>query len=85
MPTFMKQTWHHYSTAPHRLMFLPGMIQLVLTVIYWGIELAGRYTTWWSPLTLNVPGFALRGELWRYKEITTFRHPLSTGQVPVLR
>ncbi|MCG5499773.1 NnrS family protein [Ectothiorhodospira lacustris] len=66
MPTFMKQTWHHYSAAPHRLMFLPGMIQLVLTVIYWGIELAGRYTTWWSPLTLNVPGFALHPFLMLY-------------------
>ncbi|MFP4080018.1 MAG: NnrS family protein [Ectothiorhodospira sp.] len=66
MQHVLLKTWQQYSAAPHRMMFLPGMAQLVLVMIYWMAELAGRYTAWWSPLSLNVPGFAIHPFLMLY-------------------
>jgi uncharacterized protein involved in response to NO len=37
-------------------MFLAGSIQLVLTLLFWCIELVGRYTSLWSPLEMIIPG-----------------------------
>lgn len=85
------KTWNQYSATPHRLMFLPGMIQLLLVVIYWGIELTGRYTTLWSPLSLNIPGFALHPFLMLYGVfpffmfgflMTTYPRWMNTTEIP---
>jgi uncharacterized protein involved in response to NO len=38
----MPRLWSTHTAAPHRVMFLPGAIQLVLTMLWWGIELEGR-------------------------------------------
>lgn len=35
--------FHHLSAAPHRSLFLAGAMQGVLTVLWWLIDLAGRY------------------------------------------
>lgn len=35
--------WHHLSAAPHRGMFLAGTLQGVLTLLWWVVDLAGRY------------------------------------------
>lgn len=40
--------------APHRVMFLAGGLQLVATILFWTIELAGRYTAWYAPLNTTV-------------------------------
>jgi uncharacterized protein involved in response to NO len=36
--------WEVFSAAPHRMMFLPGAIQLVLTMLWWAVDLEGRFT-----------------------------------------
>ncbi|MEY6433896.1 NnrS family protein [Thioalkalicoccus limnaeus] len=59
-------TWHHFTAAPHRVMFVSGMLQLPLTLVYWAIELTGRHTGLWSPLATQVPGFALHPFLMLY-------------------
>ncbi|HDN27178.1 MAG TPA: NnrS family protein [Thioploca sp.] len=42
--------WKIFSAAPHRMMFFGGMLQILLTMVWWLIELLGRYTHWWTPL-----------------------------------
>ncbi len=36
-------TWDHLSAAPHRSLFLVGALQGVITLIWWLVDLAGRY------------------------------------------
>ncbi len=43
----MKVRWKIFSAAPHRMMFFGGMLQLILTIVWWLFELLGRYTDWW--------------------------------------
>jgi len=35
--------WHYISAAPHRSLFLVGALQGVITLLWWIIDLAGRY------------------------------------------
>jgi uncharacterized protein involved in response to NO len=35
--------WRHLAAAPHRAMFLAGSLQGVITLLWWVIDLAGRY------------------------------------------
>jgi uncharacterized protein involved in response to NO len=42
--------WQIFSAAPHRLLFFGGFLQLLLTMLWWGIELIARYTMLWPPL-----------------------------------
>ena len=37
-----------FFSASHRIMFFAGSIQLILVLLFWSIELAGRYTSLWS-------------------------------------
>jgi uncharacterized protein involved in response to NO len=43
-----------FFAAPHRVMFFAGSLQLVLVLLFWLIELAGRYTSLWDPFYLSV-------------------------------
>jgi len=45
---------HVFFTAPHRVMFFVGSLQLLLVLLFWVIELTGLYTSFWSPLELSV-------------------------------
>jgi uncharacterized protein involved in response to NO len=47
--------WKIFSAAPHRMMFFGGMLQIVLTIGWWLIELLGRYTNWWTPPPTVIP------------------------------
>lgn len=47
--------WETFTAAPHRMMFFAGAVQLVLPIIFWSIELMGRYTKLWSPLDALIP------------------------------
>ncbi|WP_127477139.1 NnrS family protein [Sulfurivermis fontis] len=48
--------WQTFSAAPHRMMMFGGAVQLVAVLLYWSIELFGRYTgVWPAPATL-LPG-----------------------------
>ena len=46
--------WEVFTAAPHRIMFLAGAVQLVLTLFFWSIELTGRYSELWLPLSLSI-------------------------------
>ncbi len=41
--TTLKNTWHTFTTAPHRMMMLGGATQGVLTLLWWLFDLLGRY------------------------------------------
>lgn len=38
----MPSTWATYTAAPHRVLFLPGAIQLVLAMLWWLLDLESR-------------------------------------------
>lgn len=35
--------WHHLSAAPHRSLFLVGALQGLITLLWWMLDLMGRY------------------------------------------
>lgn len=47
--------WSVFTAAPHRMMFFGGVFQLVSTLWFWSVELAGRYSGLWPPLQTSVP------------------------------
>ena len=51
----MKSFWNIFSAAPHRLFFFSGAVQLILPLLLWSIELIGRYTELWTPLSTVLP------------------------------
>ncbi len=51
----MKTQQPVFTTAPHRMMFFGGVLQIILVLVFWCIELAGRYTSWWVPLETTIP------------------------------
>ncbi len=50
--------WSVFSAAPHRMMFLGGMVQITLPLIWWGTELAGRYLGLPAPAMGIAPSWA---------------------------
>lgn len=44
-----------FSAAPHRMMFFGGAVQLIATLLFWGVELAGRHISGWTPLPTVLP------------------------------
>ncbi|MGA7802072.1 MAG: NnrS family protein [Gammaproteobacteria bacterium] len=51
----LREHWSVFTAAPHRVMMFAGALQLVVTLLFWGAELAGRYTRLWSPLPTVEP------------------------------
>ncbi len=51
----IEKFWNTFSAAPHRLFFFSGAIQLILPLLFWSVELLGRYTTIWTPLNTLIP------------------------------
>lgn len=47
--------WDTFTIAPHRMMFFGGVFQLIATLLFWSVELVGRYTGLWAPLVTTVP------------------------------
>jgi len=58
--------WRTLSAAPHRLMFLGGVVQMLVAVAWWGIELTGRYTGAWGTTTAAVPATWVHAYLMLY-------------------
>lgn len=61
-----------FTAAPHRMMFFGGAVQLIAVLLFWGIELAGRYTHWWEPLEISVPATSAHSFLMTYGLFTFF-------------
>lgn len=47
--------WRSLSAAPHRLFFLSGALQLLLTMAWWSVDLAGRYNGWLPVFSWTIP------------------------------
>jgi len=47
--------WPTFSAAPHRMFFFGGALQLLLTVAWWALDLAGRFNGWIAPIDWHVP------------------------------
>jgi uncharacterized protein involved in response to NO len=58
--------WNNFSAAPHRLFFFSGAIQLILPILFWLIELSGRYTDLISPLETVIPSTWAHGFIMIY-------------------
>jgi len=58
--------WNTFSAAPHRLFFFSGSVQLILPILFWSIELIGRYTSIWSPINTIIPSTWAHGFLMIY-------------------
>lgn len=58
--------WETFTSAPHRMMFFAGAIQLVLPVLFWAVELIGRHTELWSPLAVLIPATWAHGFIMLY-------------------
>ncbi|MCW8956324.1 MAG: NnrS family protein, partial [Gammaproteobacteria bacterium] len=55
-----------FTAAPHRMMFFAGAVQLLLPVLFWSIELIGRYTDLWTPLEIAIPSTWAHGFIMLY-------------------
>ena len=60
-----------FAAAPHRMMMFGGALQLVLTLLVWGLELLGRYTGVAAP-AWQLPGLWGHGFLMLYTVSTFF-------------
>jgi len=65
-PHIQKISWNTFSAAPHRMMFFSGALQLILPMLFWAFELAGRYTQLWQPLDMAVPTTFAHGFIMLY-------------------
>ena len=54
-PPHKQNFWQTFTAAPHRMMFFSGAVQLLLPILFWCLELVGRYTELWTPLETLVP------------------------------
>lgn len=67
-----KPSWEIFTAAPHRMMFFSGAVQLVLPILFWVIELIGRYTSLWAPFELHVPTTWAHGFIMLYGVFSFF-------------
>ncbi len=51
-----ERLWRTLSAAPHRLFFLSGAVQLLLSVAWWVLDLAARFNGWLPLVEWKVPG-----------------------------
>lgn len=86
--------WKTFSAAPHRMMMFGGAVQLVAVLLYWGIELTGRYTGAWNAPATTIPGIFAHAYLMLYTLfpffifgflMTTYPRWMSGEPIPVSR
>ncbi|MBL0141725.1 MAG: NnrS family protein [Betaproteobacteria bacterium] len=54
-PTGPRSTWSVWTSAPHRMLFLPGALQLVVTLLLVAWEVGGRSLGYWPTPAWAVP------------------------------
>lgn len=48
------KTWQALSSAPHRLFFFWGGLQSLLTIAWWTVDLTGRYSGLYAPVSWSI-------------------------------
>ena len=51
----MASRWATFTSAPHRVMFLAGATQAILTVAWWLTDVLARDAGWYAPVAWTVP------------------------------
>jgi uncharacterized protein involved in response to NO len=47
--------WRHFISMPHHILFALGSLQAVLVMLWWLVDLGGRYGRWYAPIAWAVP------------------------------
>ena len=50
-----ENTWRTFSAAPHRMFFFGGAVQALLIMIWWLIDIGGRFDGLYNPITWTMP------------------------------
>ncbi|MFZ5875895.1 MAG: NnrS family protein [Nitrospirota bacterium] len=58
--------WVTFTSAPHRVMFLAGTVQAIVTIAWWLIDLLARYAGWYAPISWTVPSSWVHAYLMLY-------------------
>jgi len=58
-----RSPWAVWTCAPHRMMFLPGALQLVATMLLMAWDIGGRSLGWWSVPAWTAPPAWVHGWL----------------------
>lgn len=61
-----RSRWQVFTAAPHRVMMFGGVVQLVVSLVLWSLELLGRYTTLVVAPDLAIPGIWVHGFIMLY-------------------
>ncbi len=46
--------WRTFSAAPHRMFFLCGVTQALLALLWWAVDLGGRFGGFYAPVAWNI-------------------------------
>jgi uncharacterized protein involved in response to NO len=50
-----RSRWQVFTGEPHRVMFFAGMAQGIVALVWWLVDLLGRYAGWYAPISWTVP------------------------------
>lgn len=48
-------SWRHFISMPHHIMFTLGSLQAILVMLWWLVDLGGRYGAIYAPIAWGVP------------------------------
>ncbi len=48
------EIWNTFSSAPHRMFFFGGVVQSILTLTWWLVDLGGRYGGFYVPISWTI-------------------------------
>ena len=61
-----------FTAAPHRMMFFSGIIQILIPLLVWTLELAGRHSNLFSTLDTIIPSTWAHGFIMLYGVVIFF-------------
>jgi uncharacterized protein involved in response to NO len=55
VPAPRRSRWKIFTEAPHRVMFFAGIVQGIAALVWWLVDLLGRYAGWYAAIPWTVP------------------------------
>ena len=80
--TRSQSLWRVFTGAPHRVMFFAGMVQGIVSVLWWLVDLLGRYAGWYAPIPWTVPAPWVHAALMIYGFLPFFMFGFLMTAVP---